>query len=762
MTATTSESDGPTTIGLNLIVDATCSSTGTSSGGGSTKKKRKRVNKYERRRRKAANAKRPKLEDEDDDQQEEDEQQEELVAPAPAPAPAPSEQDVVQQQHQHELSEKEKEHAAYMAEYHARPLELDRRSGAQRVKKLDKKSKKKFQSESNKSSTGSHVFSQTTSWTSLVEADGCLLSFNNYSKKLVTLLTKQYSKPTKIQVQVLQQSQQHDNKNKNLWIQSETGSGKTLAYLLPILQSLLLQLQTSSSQNKKNNNRQSLGTQCIIVCPTQELVQQTFRVCDALTTQLCAGQIVVGSLQAQTSRSKEKARIRKGLAILVATPGRLLDHLQTTCALQSAISNNNLKWLVLDEVDRLFDMGLAPQLTKVIDQLKIHSAKLRLATLVAFLTDRVMAGERTIVFFSTCASVDYYHQLFTTVDSILPNNNTSSGGLFGNVARIDKLHGNVPQKQRHAVLSTFQQQQQHSTHNNVARILLATDVAARGLNLHADWTVQYDPPCEIADYIHRAGRVARAGKMGQSLLFLLPSEKSLLPILQLKQQQNATTKKDLMPALSLTSTLQQAAKLCPHLANKGMQRNGMRAKAMATTTTTTTTTTTAQDEESTSNSNNDNGRHGSRLGEAFCSELQYRLEECVLEQSRLAQAAIKDANNKNKNKKKTFQKIAVADMTLLDCARAAFLSHMRAYPTKEKLVRHIFSARALHLGHIAKSFALREPPKTLVANSRRVESKSRKQQQQPDDEARTNGTARKRALLMANAAKLQMGGMDDF
>ena len=770
----------------------------------------------------------------------------------------------------------EADHAAYMAEYHARPLELDRRNNAT-VRKIHKSNPKN----NNASQTDhSDVFSNHTEWKDLAldsKVVGVLLpkqddttDTNNKAS------TTKFARPTCIQDRVIrtilgEREAKKASAPQNVWIQSETGSGKTLAYLLPIVHHLWCHLQElRQSSSASTANRATLGTRCIIICPTQELVQQTQHTCDLILNKLCAGTLVSGSLVAQTSRAKEKARIRKGLAVLISTPGRLLDHLKTTQALQTSVEGGKLQWLVLDEVDRLFDLGLAPQLQEVVQLLRRYvgtksvttedtqwrsilvsatvpqnvqtlvqdclspstssssssrkkqltwawvqgdrhnpsenasssisktdvvnadgaenqphhqggrslpkqlvqyhimvSAKLRLTTLIAFLADRVAQGECTVVFLSTCASVDYYHQLFTTMECILGNvNDDQSGkGIFGKACAIHKLHGNIPHQQRQPVLQAFH----GNTTKKSAHILLATDVAARGLNLQADWTVQYDPPCEIADYIHRAGRVARAGQLGHSLLFLLPSEKSLLPILQFQQQQQQEDTSSVtlqssreMPALSLTSTLQQASKVCPTLTLAGMQRNGLLAR-------------TSKDKDA--SSDDKNGQKGHRRGEAFCSELQYRLEECVLENSKSSNNKDK-AGNKGDRKTKKTGKDNSGPATLVEMARAAFLSHMRAYPTKEKLVRHIFSARALHLGHIAKSFALREPPKTLVKNSRSGPGEVQKKRSAAlafenkrggdsefDDAKRNSGdnnAGQKRAMLMANAAKLQTGSLESF
>ena len=211
-----------------------------------------------------------------------------------------------------------------------------------------------------------------------------------------------------------------------------------------------------------------------------------------------------------------------------------------------------------------------------------------------------------MVFMSTCDGVDYHEALFTEMTSILSNDNDNDddNGIFGKACPIYKLHGNVPHAERNTILRKFGQGANGSSTNGRAALLLATDVAARGLNLPGvDWTVQYDPPCEVADYAHRAGRAARAGKGGHSLLFLLPSERAFLDVLEMKGCQNMT-------ALSLTSTLNEAAKICGNLQQDGEKRSG--------------------------------GGYGTskagRSGEAFCAEIQHRLEECVMEDTAKAKA----------------------------------------------------------------------------------------------------------------------------
>ena len=321
----------------------------------------------------------------------------------------------------------------------------------------------------------------------------------------------------------------------------------------------------------------------------------------------------------------------------------------------------------------------------------VVSSKLRLTALVAFLTTRVQKKERIVVFMSTCDAVDFHHQLFCEMNSILPTkrgredmDDDRKTGVFGRMCRVHKLHGNIPHKQRNSILNQF------STYNEEekeASILIATDVAARGLNLPAvDWIVQYDPPCETADYIHRAGRAARAGRAGHALLFLLPSEVQYVEVLKLRGLTGITP-------LSLSTTLLNAAKACPEITAEGAEQSGQGKKV---------------------NTN--------RSGEAFVSALQMKMEVCITDDDNTYKEVLKKkmaANEGDKQKRRRDRKeMKDAAGPLLESARTAYFSYIRGYSTKEKAVRHIFSARALHLGHVARSFSLKEQPKTLSKANR--------------------------------------------
>ncbi|KAI9321647.1 ATP-dependent RNA helicase HAS1 [Dichotomocladium elegans] len=319
---------------------------------------------------------------------------------------------------------------------------------------------------------------------------------------------------------------------------AKTGSGKTLAMLIPAVELL------NKLKFKPRN-----GTGVIVVSPTRELALQIFGVArDLLKYHQHTFGIVIGG----ANRRAEADKLVKGVNLLIATPGRLLDHLQNT----RGFVYKNLKALVIDEADRILEIGFeeemrqivrilpkerqtmlfsATQTTKVSDLARISLKKgplyinvdekkdtstaegleqgyvvcdsdKRFLLLFTFL--RKNSKKKIIVFFSSCNSVKYHAELMNYID-----------------VPVLELHGKQKQQKRTATFFEFC--------NAEKGILLCTDVAARGLDIPAvDWIVQFDPPDDPRDYIHRVGRTARAGGQGKSLLFLLPSELGFLRYLK--------------------------------------------------------------------------------------------------------------------------------------------------------------------------------------------------------------------------------------
>ncbi|KAG7450269.1 DEAD-domain-containing protein [Guyanagaster necrorhizus] len=326
---------------------------------------------------------------------------------------------------------------------------------------------------------------------------------------------------------------------KDLLGAARTGSGKTLAFLIPAVE--LLHRLKFKPQN---------GTGIIIISPTRELALQIFGVAKDL---MAHHSQTFGIIMGGANRRAEADKLAKGVNLLVATPGRLWDHLEST----KGFVYRNLKALVIDEADRILEVGFeeqmkriikllpnenrqsmlfsATQTTKVQDLARISlrpgpvqvdvdkeeststvstlsqgyvvcSSDRRFLLLFTFLSK--YRKKKIIVFFSSCDSVKYHAELLNYID----------------VPVLD-LHGKQKQQKRTNTFFEFI--------NAESGILLSTNVAARGLDIpRVDWIVQFDPPDDPREYIHRVGRTARAGKVGKSLLFLLKSELGFLRYLK--------------------------------------------------------------------------------------------------------------------------------------------------------------------------------------------------------------------------------------
>ncbi|EPS57535.1 hypothetical protein M569_17282, partial [Genlisea aurea] len=383
-------------------------------------------------------------------------------------------------------------------------------------------------------------------------------------------------------------------------VNAATGTGKTLAYLAPIVHLL---------QGYDQRIQRSDGTFALVLVPTRELCMQVYEILQKLLHRF--HWIVPGYIMGGESRSKEKARLRKGISILVATPGRLLDHLKHT----KSFMHTNLRWIIFDEADRILELGYGKDIEEILDclgsrkhepegsstfvQVKrqnlLLSATLnekvnelanislenpvliglddkrasqnlnpsrfsheedgtvdglkrgdesgnappmeeyrfptqlvqrfikvpcgsRLVVLLSVLRHlfEKEASQKVVVFFSTCDSVDFHYSLLDEFHSTCtPSSETEKQKFFR--CRTLRLHGKMNQEDRKTTFQSFR------TENSA--LLLSTDVSARGLDFpKVRCIIQYDPPGEATEYVHRVGRTARLDDKGYSLLFLQPAE----------------------------------------------------------------------------------------------------------------------------------------------------------------------------------------------------------------------------------------------
>ncbi|XP_018670140.2 uncharacterized protein LOC100175182 [Ciona intestinalis] len=326
---------------------------------------------------------------------------------------------------------------------------------------------------------------------------------------------------------------------RDLLAAAKTGSGKTLAFLIPAIE-LMYKLRFMPRN----------GTGVIVISPTRELAMQIYGVLQDLLKHHCQ---TYGLIMGGSNRSSEAKKLGNGINIIVATPGRLLDHLQNT----QEFMFRNLQCLIIDEADRILEVGFeeemkqivrllpkrrqtmlfsATQTKKIEDLARVSLKKMPLyvgvddseqsATvdgleqgyavcpsekrfLVLFTFLRRNRDKKVMVFFSSCMSVKFHYELLNYID--LP---------------CMSIHGRQKQTKRTTTFFQFC--------NADKGILLCTDVAARGLDIpEVDWIVQFDPPDDPKEYIHRVGRTARGvNGRGHALLFLRPSELGFLHYLR--------------------------------------------------------------------------------------------------------------------------------------------------------------------------------------------------------------------------------------
>jgi ATP-dependent RNA helicase RhlE len=307
---------------------------------------------------------------------------------------------------------------------------------------------------------------------------------------------------------------------------AQTGSGKTAAFMLPILHRLL-----------ESGRRDGRGPRALVLVPTRELaaqVETTVRDCGRFTPFQAA--VIIGGVgyQGQTKS------VSQGVDILVATPGRLLDHLR-----QGNFRLDGIHDLVLDEADRMLDMGFLPDIRSIINHLprdrrtQLFSATLhdRIESIAAFaLKDphridispptTVAEGISQVVYpVIQAQKTDLLLTLLksTEMRSVLIFTRTKHGAdrvarrLEHNRYSVGVLHSNRSQGQRTVAMEQFR--------SGRTQILVATDIAARGIDVrNISHVVNYDVPRFPEDYVHRVGRTARAYGVGDAITLMDPTE----------------------------------------------------------------------------------------------------------------------------------------------------------------------------------------------------------------------------------------------
>ncbi len=333
--------------------------------------------------------------------------------------------------------------------------------------------------------------------------------------------------PTPVQQKAIPLALEH----KDLLVSAETGSGKTAAFLLPTLHHLL----TLPSQKP--------GTRVLVLTPTRELAQQIFKHCQQLTefTELKTGLITGGD-----DFRLQQNMLRRNTEIVIATPGRVLELME-----QEIPNFSNLEVLILDEADRMLDMGFSEDVLTIANSCNAQRQTLLFsATLTHFgvikMADKVLTNHQVVALNTLhdghrnieqqivlADDNDHKLKLLTwllqneTYDKALVFTNSRiqadalRGPLRGQKLRVGVLHGEMDQKDRNRMMELFREGE--------VKVMLATDLAARGLDIKGiNLVINFDVPRNGINYIHRIGRTGRVDELGLTIALVKHTEWNLM------------------------------------------------------------------------------------------------------------------------------------------------------------------------------------------------------------------------------------------
>ncbi|KAH8108035.1 DEAD-domain-containing protein [Cristinia sonorae] len=606
------------------------------------------------------------------------------------------------------------------------------------------------------------------------------------------------SKPTSIQrsaLPALLSSSPEDTSSRDVFIQSQTGSGKTLSFLLPIIQDLL-PLSTHSYIDR------SIGTLAIIIAPTRELAKQISDVLESLlqlrlrppdeapdaesTGPRLTRWLVSGLLTGGSTRAHEKARLRKGCPILVSTPGRLLDHLQNT----ASFNVGKCRWLVLDEADRLMELGFEESIQGIIKGLEgrrklalkaVEEGKSmevggwdwerRRRTILCSATIREdvqkLAGTALLDPIVIKAVADGLPIIPRDGDQLAFSDTAAAStygpGKFTPPSQLSQKYVVVPLKLRLvtlvALLRSLLSQSQNRKGTKIIVFLSCTDsvdfhwqllggavMGSGDTNADSDLSDNSDGEDEDTSKARSRSKIATDTNSLQSSLLPETSIYRLHGSLPLQTRQASLRGFSAPPSDKSTAPLSSVL-LCTSVASRGLDLPLVRAVIQ-------------YDLPTEGGSTEYVHRVGrtarvGKGGEAWSfvapSEVDW-----VTWVARKMQGGSVETTSENKEAGKlnpvametvlrngfggkgsefeeratdvqlSFERWVLKHKDHAEVARKAYLSHMRAYATHPSDEKHIFHIRHLHLGHLAKAFALREAPTSVTsAKSKGTGSKSR-------------------------------------
>ncbi len=351
-------------------------------------------------------------------------------------------------------------------------------------------------------------------------------TFNFHPSIMAGVQALGYVTPTPIQEKAIPPIMQ----GRDLIGLAQTGTGKTAAFALPILQRLL------------RGPKGRIGA--LVISPTRELAEQTSETFAELGQRTGLRSV---SIYGGVSIDLQKRNLRQGVEIIVACPGRLLDHLW-----QGTISLSDLQVLVIDEADRMFDMGFLPDIRNILKCImKPRQTLLFSATMpddIRRLVREVLHDPVTVQIGQTLPAETVSHALYpveqhlktallrgllreTVTDSVLVFTRTKHRAervaeqLKNAGCRVACLQGNLSQNQRQAALDGFR--------NGSFKVLVATDIAARGIDvLDISHVINYDMPDTTDAYIHRIGRTGRIGRSGDAFTLVTREDADMVRALE--------------------------------------------------------------------------------------------------------------------------------------------------------------------------------------------------------------------------------------
>ncbi|XP_061659923.1 probable ATP-dependent RNA helicase DDX46 isoform X1 [Syngnathoides biaculeatus] len=344
------------------------------------------------------------------------------------------------------------------------------------------------------------------------------------SMKILNALKKQsYEKPTPIQAQAIPAIMS----GRDLIGIAKTGSGKTIAFLLPMFRHIMDQRPLEESE----------GPISVIMTPTRELALQITKECKKFSKSLGLRVVCV---YGGTGISEQIAELKRGAEIIVCTPGRMIDMLGAN---SGRVTNlRRATYVVLDEADRMFDMGFEPQVMRIVDNVRpdrqtvmfsatFPRAMEALARRILVKPLEIQVGGRSVVcsdveqhvlvieedkkFLKLLEILGHYQEKGSVI--IFVDKQEHADGLLKDLMKASypcmSLHGGIDQYDRDSIINDFK--------NGACRLMVATSVAARGLDVkQLILVVNYNCPNHYEDYVHRAGRTGRAGNKGYAYTFI--------------------------------------------------------------------------------------------------------------------------------------------------------------------------------------------------------------------------------------------------